>query len=78
MDENAIKYYTPDGVVPGDEFVRLVARMRRSQKDWPMHPQQASIETMTLEKRVDEALEAGVTMEIVRPKVIVAKPETGP
>jgi hypothetical protein len=38
------------------EFVKLVRDMRESQKRWPMHPQQACIETMALEQKVDEAL----------------------
>lgn len=37
------------------EIIRLARDMRDSQKRWPMHPQQASIETMALEKRFDEA-----------------------
>lgn len=39
------------------ELMRLVKEMRDSQKRWPDHPQQASIETMALERRVDEALD---------------------
>ena len=54
-----LRSYTTDGAMPGEEFIRLVADMRASQTRWPMHPQQASIETMALEKRVDEAI--GVT-----------------
>jgi hypothetical protein len=61
-----LNYHTPAGAIPGDEFVKLVANMRASQKRWPMHPQQASIETMALEMKVDEALERGVVMSVVR------------
>ena len=39
------------------EILILGHRMRESQKRWPDHPQQASIETMALEKAFDEALE---------------------
>ena len=39
------------------EIISLVKQMRDSQKRWPGHPQQASIETMALEMKVDEALE---------------------
>jgi hypothetical protein len=39
------------------EILILAHQMRESQKRWPDHPQQASIETMALEKRFDEAIE---------------------
>lgn len=39
------------------DVMLLVKEMRDSQKRWPMHPVQGSIETMALEKKVDEALE---------------------
>lgn len=63
---SGLNYYTPVGAIPGLDFLKLVADMRASQKRWPMHPQQASIETMALEMKVDEALERGVVMSVVR------------
>jgi len=59
--------HPPEGAMRGDDFVKLVADMRASQQRWPMHPQQASIETMALEKRVDEAIATGVILYMDRP-----------
>lgn len=44
------------------EIIKLVHEMRESQKRWPMHPEQASIETMSLEMRVDAALHPWLEM----------------
>lgn len=41
------------------DFVTMVRNVRESQRRWPMHPVQASIETMALEQRLDEALKDG-------------------
>lgn len=57
---DTVRYTIPYGRLNLDQFVQLVGDMRASQKRWPSHPEQASIETMALEKRVDEALEEGI------------------
>ena len=69
MKNGARLSHVPENAMPGDEFIMLVAEMRASQKRWPMHPQQASIETMALESKVDEAIATGITLSIKRPNI---------
>lgn len=68
-------YHTPEDAIPGPTFVRLVAEMRASQKRWPMHPAQASIETMAREQKVDEAMEKGIAFSVVRSRCVESQPK---
>ena len=39
------------------QVMLLGKRMRDAQRQWPGHPEQASIEVMALEKQFDEAIQ---------------------
>jgi hypothetical protein len=53
------------------EFITLVRDVRDSQKRWTDHPQQASIETMALEQKLDATLAGGVIALHIEPTFLM-------